>query len=65
MTEYVYAKHSLCATDLEWQRCGLPPFEGAEPTLDLWCPACNRRVERDEISLQGALSAMLRETKES
>jgi hypothetical protein len=62
MTDFVYAKHTICQTDLEWRRCGEPSFAGGEPTEDLWCPTCRRRVEREEVSLKGALTAMLRES---
>lgn len=65
MTDFAYAKHLTCKTDLEWRRCGEPAFEGGEPTLDLYCPTCARRIERDEVSMQGTLTAMLREMKES
>lgn len=64
MPEFAYAKHLPCWTDLEWRRCGEPRFDGGEPTLDLWCPKCLRRVARDEISMKGPLTAMLRETNE-
>lgn len=60
ITDYVYAKHRLCGADLEWRCCGELRDDGTR-AMDLFCPRCQRRVERIESSLQGTVSAVLRE----
>jgi len=51
MTEYRYAKHLLCWSDLVWRR-------NANDDAVLWCPICDREVPREETSApHGSLAA--------